>query len=72
MPTPMRPPITQVVVPGPGGAAMQREFGFHACLGPDTSQGDVVALCGVHQLLDAALAGYHVTVLAYGQTGGWM
>jgi hypothetical protein len=26
-------------------------------------------LCGVHQLLDAALAGYNVTLFAYGQTG---
>ena len=25
--------------------------------------------CGIPQLLDAALAGYHVTVFAYGQTG---
>ncbi|KAI8467963.1 MAG: hypothetical protein J3K34DRAFT_460139 [Monoraphidium minutum] len=59
----------EVVVPGPGGAAMAREFGFHAVLGPGTSQDEVMALCGVQQLLDAALAGYHVTILAYGQTG---
>ena len=57
-------------MPGPGGASMQRDFGFHACLGPDTSQGDVMALCGIQQLLDAALAGYPVPILAYGQTGG--
>jgi hypothetical protein len=48
---------------------MQREFAFHACLGPGTSQAEVMQLCGIHQLLDAALAGYHVTILAYGQTG---
>jgi hypothetical protein len=59
----------QVVVPGPGGATMQRDFSFHACLGPETSQADVMALCGINQLLDAALAGYHVTIFAYGQTG---
>ena len=59
----------KVVVPGPGGATMQREFNFHACLGPETSQTEVMQLCGIHQLLDAALAGYHVTILAYGQTG---
>lgn len=59
----------QVIVPGPSGAALQREFAFHACLGPDTSQADVMALCGIQQLLDAALAGYHVTIFAYGQTG---
>ncbi|GIL79398.1 hypothetical protein Vretifemale_8687 [Volvox reticuliferus] len=48
---------------------MQRDFAFHACLGPDVSQADVLHLCGVPQLLDAALAGYNVTVFAYGQTG---
>lgn len=48
---------------------MQRDFAFHACLGPDVSQTDVMALCGVPQLLDAALAGYNVTIFAYGQTG---
>lgn len=26
-------------------------------------------LCGIQQLLDAGLAGYHVTIFAYGQTG---
>lgn len=60
---------TQVIVPGPNGATMQRDFAFHACLGSDTSQGDVMALCGINQLLEAALAGYHVTIFAYGQTG---
>lgn len=59
----------QVVVPGPGGATMKRDFSFHACLGPDVSQAEVMDLCGIHQLLDAALAGYHVTIFAYGQTG---
>eukprot|EP00877_Chromochloris_zofingiensis_P013436 jgi/Chrzof1/8346/Cz03g07020.t1 len=59
----------KVVSNGPAGATMQRDFQFHACLGPDTSQADVMHLCGIHQLLDAALAGYHVTIFAYGQTG---
>jgi hypothetical protein len=60
----------QVSVPGAGGAcASARDFGFHACLGPETSQGELMSLCGVPQLLDAALAGYHVTICAYGQTG---
>jgi protein tyrosine phosphatase (PTP) superfamily phosphohydrolase (DUF442 family) len=48
---------------------MQRDFSFHACLGPEVNQADVMELCGIHQLLDAALAGYHVTIFAYGQTG---
>lgn len=48
---------------------MQRDFAFHACLGPEVSQADVLHMCGIPQLLDAALAGYNVTVFAYGQTG---
>ncbi|KAG2487271.1 hypothetical protein HYH03_014112 [Edaphochlamys debaryana] len=63
------PSTVKVVVPGPAGTSMQRDFAFHACLGPDVGQGDVVHLCGVPQLLDAALAGYNVTIFAYGQTG---
>ncbi|GLC40153.1 hypothetical protein PLESTB_000792000 [Pleodorina starrii] len=59
----------KVVVPGPAGTSMQRDFAFHACLGPEVGQADVLHLCGVPQLLDAALAGYNVTVFAYGQTG---
>ena len=59
----------QVVVPGPAGSSMQRDFAFHACLGPDVSQSEVLQLCGVTQLLDAALSGYNVTIFAYGQTG---
>ena len=30
---------------------------------------DVLGLCGITQLLDAALDGYNATVLCYGQTG---
>lgn len=30
---------------------------------------DVLRLCGITQLLDAALDGYNATILAYGQTG---
>ncbi|KAG2428082.1 hypothetical protein HYH02_014473 [Chlamydomonas schloesseri] len=59
----------KVVVPGPAGTSMQKDFAFHACLGPEVSQSDVLHLCGVPQLLDAALSGYNVTVFAYGQTG---
>ena len=33
-------------------------------------QADVLRACGVSQLLDAALAGYNVTIFAYGQTVG--
>ena len=48
---------------------MQRDFAFHACLGPEVNQADVLHMCGIPQLLDAALSGYNVTVFAYGQTG---
>lgn len=30
---------------------------------------DVLRLCGIPQLLDAAMDGFNATVLAYGQTG---
>ncbi|KAF5825628.1 P-loop containing nucleoside triphosphate hydrolase protein, partial [Dunaliella salina] len=56
----------EVVMPGPSGNKLQRDFQFHACLGPDTTQTEVMQLCGVHQLLDAVLAGYNVTIFAYG------
>jgi hypothetical protein len=59
----------QVVVPGPAGNKMQRDFAFHACLGPGVNQSDVMHMCGIPQLLDAALSGYNVTIFAYGQTG---
>jgi hypothetical protein len=59
----------KVVVGGPAGATMQRDFSFHACLGPEVGQEEVLRLCGINQLLDAALSGYNVTVFAYGQTG---
>ena len=62
-------PHNQVVVPGPAGNKMQRDFAFHACLGPDVNQADVMHMCGIPQLLDAALSGYNVTIFAYGQTG---
>ena len=59
----------KVVVGGPAGATMQREFLFDACLGPEVGQEEVLRLCGINQLLDAALSGYNVTVFAHGQTG---
>lgn len=51
------------------GVAAARNFTFHACLGPASRQQDVLRLCGITQLLDAALDGYNATVMAYGQTG---
>ena len=60
----------QVLLPAPKGAPpAARSFAFHACLGPATRQADVLRVCGLTQLLDAALAGFHVTIMTYGQTG---
>ena len=59
----------RAVVAGLGGQVMSKSFGFQACLGPTVKQADVMPLCGIPSLLDAALAGFHVTILAYGQTG---
>jgi superfamily II DNA/RNA helicase len=32
-------------------------------------QADVMRMCGITQLIDAALSGFNVTVMVYGQTG---
>lgn len=47
----------------------KRSFSFHACLGPEAGQEEVMTLCAIPQLLDAAVDGYNVTLMAYGQTG---
>jgi hypothetical protein len=53
---------------GPKGSKpMLHNMSFHGCLGPNCRQTDVMKACGVTQLLDAALAGYNVTIFAYGQ-----
>ena len=46
----------RAVVAGPGGQVMSKSFGFQACLGPTVKQADVMPLCGIPSLLDAALA----------------
>lgn len=56
-------------MPGPKGAQSIRPFSFHGVLGPEGGQADVLRACGIASLLDAALAGFHVTIFAYGQTG---
>jgi hypothetical protein len=35
----------------------------------NVEQADVLRACGITQLLDAALAGFNVTIMTYGQTG---
>lgn len=52
-----------------GTISTTKSFDFHACLGPEADQADVMRLCGIPQLLDAAMDGYNVTLMAYGQTG---
>ena len=59
----------QVIAPGPKGSVMTRNFTFHGCLAPNSKQSDVLKICGITQLLNAAMAGYHATIFAYGQTG---
>jgi hypothetical protein len=36
---------------------------------PPAAPQDVLRLCGITQLLDAAMDGYNATVMCYGQTG---
>lgn len=59
----------QLLLPGPKGTVMTRNFTFHGCLTPSSKQADVLKICGITQLLNAAMAGYHATIFAYGQTG---
>lgn len=60
----------QVMVPGERNAPpVAHDFSFHGCLGPAARQADVVRMCGITQLIDAALAGFNVTIMVYGQTG---
>lgn len=54
-------------VVGKGSKPVVHNMSFHGCLGPNCRQTDVMKACGVTQLLDAALAGYNVTIFAYGQ-----
>ncbi|KAA6418107.1 MAG: Kif12 type kinesin [Trebouxia sp. A1-2] len=63
------PQQMQVIVPGLKGSVMTRNFTFHGCLAPTSKQSDVLKICGITQLLNAAMAGYHATIFAYGQTG---
>ena len=44
------------------------QFPFDAVLGPDASQASLYAAAAA-DVVDGALAGYHGTILAYGQTG---
>lgn len=41
---------------------------FHCCMGPSTTQEQVLERCGATQLMDAVLYGYHATIMTYGQT----
>lgn len=59
----------QVLAPGAKAAQIVRPFAFHGVLGPEGTQADLLRACAIPMLLDAALAGFHVTIFAYGQTG---
>ena len=59
----------QLTMPAPKAVQNVRPFSFHGVLDEDGSQADVLRACGITTLLDAALAGFHVTIFAYGQTG---
>lgn len=61
--------MLQVTDPTAKGSPVTRGFSFHGCLGPTARQDDVMRMCGITQLLDAAMSGFNVTVLVYGQTG---
>lgn len=72
MPTYLHVSVTclwQITSSATRGATLSRQFGFHGVLPPSCRQSDVLQACGITQLLDAALAGFHVTIFAYGQTG---
>jgi Kinesin motor domain len=51
-----------------GADGKPHHFQFHCCMGPQATQAHVVDGCGATQLMEAALAGYHATIFAYGQT----
>lgn len=59
----------QLLTPGAKAAQIVRPFAFHGVLGPEGTQADLLRACAIPTLLDAALAGFHVTIFAYGQTG---
>ena len=42
---------------------------FDVCLGKEAAQDEVMHGLGIYQLMNAAMAGYSVCVLAYGPTG---
>ena len=63
--------LLQVLVPGPKGTVMTGNYNLHGCLTPSSKQADVLKICGITQLLNAAMAGYHATIFVYFHTGSW-
>ncbi|KXZ56177.1 hypothetical protein GPECTOR_1g152 [Gonium pectorale] len=53
---------------GPGRGAA-RSYDFDACLAGSTTQEELFEVCGMQELVEAALDGYCVTIFAFGQTG---
>ena len=48
---------------------VQKKFRFTNVVSEKTSQAEVYQQLNIDQFLEAALAGYSVTIFAYGQTG---
>mmetsp|Transcript_24646 Transcript_24646/g.67171 ORF Transcript_24646/g.67171 Transcript_24646/m.67171 type:complete len:806 (+) Transcript_24646:283-2700(+) len=46
-----------------------KSYSFDACLPGKTTQAELFETCGMHELVEAALDGYAVTIFAFGQTG---
>lgn len=46
-----------------------RQYAFDACLNGSTTQAQLFDVCGLQELVEAALDGYSVTIFAFGQTG---
>ncbi|KAF8064573.1 DA1 [Scenedesmus sp. PABB004] len=46
-----------------------RAFAFDACMPGSTTQAEMFDICGMPELVDAAVDGHTVTVFAFGQTG---
>ncbi len=63
-----------LAIPEPGVPQVQigrdKSFTYDLVYGPEAPQERVFAGC-VRPLLDAFIAGFNATVLAYGQTGAW-
>ena len=49
--------------------SQSKSFKFDHVIGKEDSQQTVFNECGIEQLVDKAIEGYHSTIFTYGQTG---